>query len=154
MYVIWCAVYLPINLYYELAVYDFSVTFTVFDLLRGWLLVGENPYSWPLWYLLASIVAVSLILHMRKRGVSFRYILVIALSLYLIGYVYSSYHDELASMGAIGKYATSLYDKSFRTTRNGIFEGLLYISLGISLARSNTKVMSSLSSAGGNSPIL
>lgn len=149
MYLIWCAIYLPINLYYELAIYQFSVPFTVFDLLRGWLLIGENPYSWPLWYLLASVVSVVLIQYLRKYKMNFNLIILTAIFLFLIGYFYSVYHDTFADMGAVGKYATNLYDKSFRTTRNGIFEGLLYISLGIALARNNSKTLSHLAIMGG-----
>ena len=98
MYMIWCFVYLPINIYYELIVYNFSLVLTVFDLIRGWLLVCENPYSWPLWYLLASAVAVLLIYIFRKFKFSFSIILLCSLVLSVIGYCYTTYHDALYNL--------------------------------------------------------
>ena len=139
MYMIWCFVYLPINIYYELIVYKFTLGFTVFDLIRGWLLVGENPYSWPLWYLLASAVAVLLIYIFRKLKFSFSIILLCSLVLFIIGYCYTTYHDALYNLNPFSHNIMMLYDKSFRTTRNGFFEGLAYIMLGLFLAKYNSK---------------
>lgn len=139
MYMIWCFVYLPINIYYELIVYKFSLGFTVFDLIRGWLLVGENPYSWPLWYLLASAVAVLLIYIFRKFKCRFPIILLCSLVLFVIGYCYTTYHDVLYNLNPFLHNIMLLYDKTFRTTRNGFFEGLTYIILGLLLARWNSK---------------
>lgn len=149
MYMIWCFVYLPINIYYELIVYKFSLGFTVFDLIRGWLLVGENPYSWPLWYLLASAVAVLLIYIFRKFKFSFSIILLCSLVLFIIGYCYTTYHDALYNLNPFSHNIMMLYDKSFRTTRNGFFAGLAYIMLGLFLAKYNSKKVACYAFVGG-----
>lgn len=149
MYIIWCFIYLPINIYYELIVYKFSIGFTIFDLIRGWLLVGENPYSWPLWYLLASAVAVLLIYIFRKFKCSFSFILLCSLVLFVLGYCYTIYHDVLYDLNPFLHNIMMLYDKTFRTTRNGFFEGLAYIMLGLSLARWNSKKTACYAFAGG-----
>ena len=149
MYMIWCFIYLPINIYYELIVYKFSIGFTVFDLIRGWLLVGENPYSWPLWYLLASAVAVLLIYIFRKFKCRFPIILLCSLVLFVIGYCYTTYHDVLYNLNPFLHNIMVLYDKTFRTTRNGFFEGLTYIILGLLLARWNSKKVACYAFVGG-----
>ena len=149
MYMIWCFIYLPINIYYELIVYKFSIGFTVFDLIRGWLLVGENPYSWPLWYLLASAVAVLLIYIFRKIKCHFSYILLCSLVLFVVGYYYTTYHDVLYDLNPLLHNIMMLYDKTFRKTRNGFFEGLAYIMLGLFLARWNSKKVSCYAFVGG-----
>lgn len=42
-----------------------------------------------------------------------------------------------------------LYDKSFRTTRNGFFAGLAYIMLGLYLANNNSKKVVCYAFVGG-----
>lgn len=61
LYVIWAVLFLPINLYGEFFVYKHNVCQSVVSLLQGWFLVGENYDSWPLWYLLSSIVGMGLV---------------------------------------------------------------------------------------------
>ena len=149
LYIIWCILYLPINLYYEIVVYKFSLGFTIFDIIRGWLLVGENPYSWPLWYLLASVVAVLLIYIFRKFKCNFNIILLCSLIFFMIGWCYSTYHDLFSNFGHTEYILSEIYDKTFRTTRNGFFEGWIYIMLGVSLAKWNSRKFSLISICGG-----
>lgn len=51
---------------------------------RGFFLLGEGRLSWPLWYLLASVVGFILVYIMLRKGMSSRNILGISF-LFLLG---------------------------------------------------------------------
>ena len=64
LYLIFSAVYLPISVYAWLG--DFYRGDGILKIgiraLKNYILVGEQPYSWPLWYLLAMIYGLSVLL--------------------------------------------------------------------------------------------
>lgn len=69
LYLMWTAVFLPITAFgYVMSCV--GPTKAAISFIRGTLLVGENIYSWPLWYLLASAVAFFLVLVLLQGGAS------------------------------------------------------------------------------------
>ena len=64
LYLIFSAVYLPISAYAWLGEYyrGDGILKIGIRALKNYILVGEQPYSWPLWYLLAMIYGVSVLL--------------------------------------------------------------------------------------------
>lgn len=77
LYITWTVIYIPVSLF-GYALNGLGPTAIFVSLVRGTVFVGENMYSWPLWYLLASAVAFFLVfillrggascLHSRRRG--------------------------------------------------------------------------------------
>lgn len=77
LYVTWTVIYIPVSLF-GYALNGLGPTAILVSFIRGTVFVGENMYSWPLWYLLASAVAFFLVfillrggascLHSRRRG--------------------------------------------------------------------------------------
>ena len=138
LYLLWTLIYLP------LAIYGFWMegipplkAAAVF--LRNILLVGENYMSWPLWYLLAVIVAVGIIYSLLKLKVSKNGVLIIGVLMALVG-VGLDYCHEHSLMSPM----TDIYFSLFLNTRNGIFVGFLYVALGMfcsTLQRVPTKVV-------------
>ncbi len=69
LYVTWFALLLPLDIVgHESA--DHGLILSVVYEVRGFLFVGEGLYSWPLWYLLASVVAFSLVYLLLRGGVA------------------------------------------------------------------------------------
>lgn len=143
MYIIWCLIYLPINLYYDLYKFGFSIPFTAFDILRGWLFVGQNEGSWQLWYLLASLIAACIIALFRRLKIRFGVIFVFSIMAFILGLLYQGFHDDL-SISNFGRLLVLAYAKIFRFTRNGFFVGWAFLMSGIMLAKWNFKKKGSL----------
>ena len=63
------AIYLPLTLYgvYQQLLDNVSVKKAVFRMIKNYILVGEQFYSWPLWYLLATIIGLAVLLVMPGR---------------------------------------------------------------------------------------
>ncbi len=116
MYLIWSAVYLPF------AVYGFwqdglDLKSSVILYLRNFLLVGENYLSWPLWYLLGMVWCGIIFYVLRGLNVPVWVMLILGLALAVAAQVFNL--DDVPA-----------YTKLFKTTRNGLFCGLLYMASG------------------------
>lgn len=126
LYLIWTVIYLPFTIYGCLKE-EYNLKQSILSFVRGFLFIGENYYSWPLWYLLALIISVYIIKLLINFNISINKILLISIFLTLIGLYISNFasHDNLI---------ISLYYKLFSSTRNGFFVGLLYVSIGFHIA--------------------
>lgn len=125
LYVIWAVLFLPINLYGEFFVYKHNVCQSVVSLLQGWFLVGENYDSWPLWYLLSSIVGMGLILFCYRLGIKKMYIVLLSIVVYAVGMVVV----RLPREGFVGSLQ---YMMSYiHGNRNGFFFGWAFLAVGL-----------------------
>ena len=116
LYLIWTLIYLPF------AIVPFhnekmSLGTSVIVWLRNVILVGENLYSCQLWYLLALLWGGILIWVMRLSGLPLWGMFLVGLSLYL-----GAKFFQLDN--------TPMYVKLFKTTRNGLFLGLFFLTGG------------------------
>lgn len=125
LYIVWTLIFLPSTIYCY--IYDgLNAKQAIFAFIRGLLLIGEHTYSWPLWYLLAVIVAVGIIYILRALKVKIKWIFVISVIFYLLGVAIKHFHSTIDDY-IIGE----MYFKLFINTRNGLFLGLFYITLGL-----------------------
>ena len=125
LYIIWTIIYLPfavIGFWQDQLPFSKSVVVW----LRNVILVGENYLSWPLWYLLALVWDGALIWLMRRIGIPLWAMCLIGLSLYLFADLYPL--EEI-----------SVYARLFKTTRNGVFVGLLFVTGGGIIRQWETK---------------
>lgn len=129
LYIVWTIVYLPFTIYGFY--YDgVPVLKSLVVFIRNVLLIGQNFLSWPLWYLLGMLVAgviTYLIVVVWKRKMTVLYVVA---TLFAISGVLLDYCNEHMYMQTI----TEPYYKLFQTTRNGFFEGLPYITIGMAIA--------------------
>ena len=102
-----------------------------------------------LWYLLSTVVAVLIITFSLKKGLLIENIVVIGTVLYMVGLLGQSYFEILRPLeNTILWEALKLYANVFETTRNGIFEGILFVGSGALLAykrieiKKNTAILS------------
>lgn len=128
LYLTWTVIFLPVTLFGSLINGD-SVAHGVAVFVRGMLLIGENYYSWPLWYLLASVIGFGLVYVFLRGGVRPRRVLLISLLLLLVGYgiTFVQSWSDAPSFVALPVKA---YGLAFGSSRNGLFEGFLYVAVG------------------------
>lgn len=67
LYLIWTVLYLPVTVFGSV-IHGDSLAYALAVFVRGTLFVGENYYSWPLWYLLASAVGFALVYICLRGG--------------------------------------------------------------------------------------
>ena len=90
-----------------------------------------SPWG-ALWYLYASMVAVLILSRFYKRG-KFHFPIIIGSFLYIFALLCNSYYF-LVENCFIGKIV-NIYMKIFLTARNGIFVGILYMSIGVLISK-------------------
>lgn len=125
MYIVWTLLYLPFTIWgFGKDGVSFMQGLIIF--VRNVLLVGENFYSWPLWYLLALMIAVFIIGCCLSWGLKVKHIFLIAVLFHILGLGIDYCRDN-----GIALQFTEVYYTLFKSTRNGFFIGLLYVTLGI-----------------------
>lgn len=116
LYFVWTLIYLPFAIvHFRSEELPFMTAIAVYT--RNVLLVGENLYSCQLWYLLALIWGGSIIYFLRLANTPPWVMFMIGLSFYI--------GADLLHLEEV-----PLYVKLFKTTRNGLFFGLLFITGG------------------------
>lgn len=132
MYMIWTFIYLPFTVYsYCIDGLNFRQSFLAF--VRGFLFIGEHTYSWPLWYLLALITAIVLIYCMKQLRFKPLMIAFVGFIMFFLGHYINYLHTNRFDLIWI-KSLIDIYFKIFQNTRNGLFIGLFYVSLGLIIA--------------------
>ncbi|SCI82313.1 Serine/alanine racemase [uncultured Clostridium sp.] len=124
LYALWSAIYFP----YELYMWKLSNSSIVLDIviyIKNFFLVGSFIH---LWYLLAVITAVILIEVLLKKF-SINKVLIIGFILYILGMIGDGYYGVLINIPLLKKIY-DFYLSLFETTRNGLFFGMFFISLG------------------------
>ena len=91
-------------------------------------------YPWgALWYLLAIIVGIWICSKFYQKKMYYEPFF-ISIFLYLFGCIANSYHYIIENIPVLNKIIDT-YMKIFISSRNGIFVGMLYISLGVILSK-------------------
>lgn len=132
LYLIWTLLYLPLTIFGNVLLGK-NLLHGSLSFIRGTLFVGENYYSWPLWYLLASIVGFTLVfICLHRGGWRFKHIIPFSLILLLLGYgiTYVQGWDGAPVYLAV---PIRIYCRVFGSSRNGLFEGFFYIAVGAAL---------------------
>lgn len=89
-----------------------------------------------LWYLGALVLSVIIIYMLLKKSVSLKWLVVIAVIAFIIGLLGDNYYDITVALrnNTVIDYIAAFYERVFRTTRNGVFFGLIYVMIGILFA--------------------
>ena len=134
LYILWTLLYLPLTFYGSCIVESNSLLRAFALFCRNVIFTGENHMSWPLWYLLALIWASFLVKIMLKWKMKVEWILISGLCLTLIGwgikYVLETEHAD----DCLEKIVY-VYKKTFVGTRNGLFVGFGFVSVGMFLGK-------------------
>lgn len=131
LYFVWTAIYLPVTVFGGVIRGDGFVHAVLF-FIRGTLFVGENYYSWPLWYLLASVIGFALVYICLRWGVHLKRILLTSSVLLFVGYCITFVQGWDGAPAALS-LPVKVYGLVFGGSRNGLFEGFFYVAVGAML---------------------
>ena len=67
LYLTWTVLFLPVTIFGSV-IHGDGLVHALAIFARGMLFIGENYYSWPLWYLLASVVGFALVYICLRGG--------------------------------------------------------------------------------------
>lgn len=133
LYLIWSVIYLPMALY-DLWMEESGVVSVALHYVRNVLFVGSYV---QLWYLNALIVAIVMVSFLLYRNVRIWKILVLAAGLYVCGLLGQSWFGLIAPLKERAPHIWFLLrqlKKVMISTRNGVFEGFLFVSMGMCFA--------------------
>ena len=139
LYFVWTAIYLPVTVFGGIIRGDGFVHAVLF-FIRGTLFVGENYYSWPLWYLLASVIGFTLVYLCLRGGVRSKRILLASSVLLLAGYCIT-FVQGWDGAPAVLSIPVKAYGLVFGGSRNGLFEGFFYVAMGAVLGMNCSRVV-------------
>ena len=138
LYVIWSIIYLPCVLH-KVITNDSDIVISLIRWVKNFIFVGSYLH---LWYLLATVVAVLIIAFCLKMRLSIKSILILACIFYIIGLIPQTYSIVLDPIREYEKifFVLKYIQKIIITTRNGLFEGFLFISLGMLFAKKHFSI--------------
>lgn len=131
MYVTWSLIYLP------LAVYQFIATGTPFIkafllYVRGFFFLGEQYNSWPLWYLLSTILSLAVIGFILKKKKSSRALIVLIVVASILNIGISGLANYNGNLPSVIVKLQKLIEYTIASGR--LFSGMIYIPAGMLLA--------------------
>lgn len=135
LYLIWTVIYLPPEVFYDVAC-EFPLKTAVINYLRGLVFIGEHFNSWILWYLLSSIYALLFMLLLFKLNIKVRTWLIICGFIYLIAF----FLDSVSQGGFEGTRVDAILRPILTLTIGGgrIFRGFFFLPLGMYLGQKKT----------------
>ena len=86
LYLIWNVIYLPITIYFYLGI-ELPIFKIVYQYFYKLILVGENTYSFQLWYLLSSFYSYIALIVLKKLKIKNIYILMISSFIFIGAYI-------------------------------------------------------------------
>ena len=123
LYLLWTLIYFPYAIYgFSIEKLGFIKSIAVYT--RNIILVGENYWSWLLWYLLGMLVSGCIIWLLNRLNIKRTYWYGLAILLAITGVLLDELHAH--NWGGV-----STYYSIFKTTRNGFFIGFPYMALGL-----------------------
>lgn len=135
IYLTWSAIYLPLTISGWVIEGSLNPTYLLLC-LRNFIFVGDNFYSWTLWYLNGLIFAL-LLIDILLRKFSIKQIASIGAFVYLIGIGLTMLNGHLESLPLFLQRPVNLYFSLFVTTRNGLFQSLVFVTFGMLMAEIN-----------------
>ena len=132
IYLTWSVIYLSLTISGWVIEGSQNPTYLILC-LRNFVFVGDNFYSWTLWYLNGLIFAL-LLIDILLRKFSVKQIANIGAFVYLIGIGLTMLNGHLESLPLFLKKPIDLYFSIFVTTRNGLFQSFVFVVLGMLMA--------------------
>jgi serine/alanine racemase len=133
LYLIWTVIYFPLELKKTILSNKKGIVYGILDLVKNFIFSGSYG---QLWYLNATIVATLIVALCISKKMNIKTILCLATVLYVIGLMPQTYTillEPLKNSQAI--WSVLIFLKNLiKTTRNGLFEGFLFVSIGMYFA--------------------
>lgn len=133
LYIFWTIVYMPLTVYNYIK-NDYSITYSLLDFARGFMLLGEHYNSYILWYILSSIYALLFIWLLMRRNWQFKTIVMACNILMIFGFIFTELVTIEDSLHAPLAIPTKIL-WVLLGPRGRIFMGFGYISIGMLIAQ-------------------
>ena len=133
LYLIWSIITIPAGMLLLSKFIDVNPLTGISGLIIGFIYSGTYYH---LWYMAALIFSIIILYHLNKRF-RLRTLLIITFILYIIGLT-ETYYYLLVHLGI--NHLIEPYFNLFITTRNGLFFGLLFVCIGMTLAKYPCKI--------------
>lgn len=127
LYVLWTIIYLPVKVY-NIITEGEGFLHEAISYIRAFLVSGSFVH---LWYLNGLIVALLVIYICFKLKLTPQKIFILSAVLYVIGLLGNPYFGLISKNPNIILTMYNLYFKLFINTRNGLFCGLFFVSMGM-----------------------
>ncbi len=124
LYLIWSIIYLPITMY-GYVVNERGILYDIFAFFRGFFLVGQNFDSWPLWYLLSTIYALSFIYFILSKIKNKNIRSIIVLSTYILSQIFTFSVNNIENLNGIWSIVAKVISLTIINGR--ILTGIIYI---------------------------
>lgn len=145
LYLVWTVIYAPFILR-DILLNPQGMLRGVVVALRDFLLVGSYVH---LWYLHATMIAVLLVAFLLAKKVQPLRIVAYALVTYALGLMAQSWFGVIRPLeGTAVWQGLKLVQSVIATTRNGLFEGFIFVALGAVLARCPIRMSTKAASVG------
>lgn len=138
-YIIWTLVYFPIS-FWGMLKNEKGFVYAFFSYIRDCIFTGSYA---QLWYLPATIFSVLLISFLLAKKVKPKTILICAFVFYLIGLLAQSWFGLMLPLKEIAPTIWSMLlivKKIISTTRDGLFFGFIFVSIGMLFAFYDFKI--------------
>ena len=132
LYVIWSIIYLPLT-FCGWIIEENREPVYLLRSVRNFILVGDNFYSWALWYLNGLAFAL-IFIDLLLRKFSIKQIVKFGSVMYVLGIILTIFEGHLNKLPMMVSAAVKLYFAAFVTTRNGLFQSLIFVSIGMLVA--------------------
>lgn len=137
LYTLWLLIYSPIVInrycYNDRGFFGDTAAY-----LHSILILGDTDFAWPLWYMLALLVAVALIYGLKKLGFSLIKIWIISMIFMLIGYLFKHGIDSQdPTINKICNWHASIFHYH---DRNGLYRGFAMVVTGMLLRQYYNKI--------------
>ena len=126
LYIYWTIIFFPITIW-KFATNDSSIFMDFLQFIRGVIFIGENYYSWPLWYLLSMIYSLALIYFLIYKNQKLNSILIVSMCIFFISILMNFIISSDSSYDLI-VLLKKLIQIVFENGR--LFSGMLYIMIG------------------------
>lgn len=133
LYIIWTLIYFPLSCR-TFVLDEKGLLHAVAAYIRNCVFTGSQGH---LWYLPATIFSVLLISILLYKGASPKKMFIAAFILYIIGLFAQSWFGVIAPMRELAPSLWSLlkiFQRIIVTTRDGLFEGFLFVCIGMLFA--------------------
>lgn len=136
LYIFWHLIYLPITVYGFVAK-DYSVLKSIAVFFRNIFFVGEQWFSWPLWYMLSTIYAVIFLIVMIKYKVKEKKIYLLAGIIYIGAIIFTEIVNCKETFSGVLNIIVSIATNVFSNGR--VFTGIGIFTIGMIFGRYNDK---------------
>ena len=131
IYILWILIYTPISIFVAW-MNKMPFWWDAGEYIKGVLFVGEIAYSYPLWYLLGLVVALTIVALLIKLKLRLWVILAISMIFLASGELYK---NATPAEGTFWFSVYNIYTELFVSTRNGFFVGFPLVMVGILFSR-------------------